>query len=44
LIEALGWYDKAGQQFKDLENFQISRSIVQRESAALQERIAASGG
>ncbi|HEV8140708.1 MAG TPA: protein kinase [Pyrinomonadaceae bacterium] len=43
LIEARGWYDKADQQFKDLENFQISRSIVQRESAALQERIAASG-
>jgi len=43
LTEARGWYDKAGDQFKDLENFQISRSVVQRESAALQERIAASG-
>src|ERR1051326_2499342 len=43
LTEARGWYDKAGDQFKDLENFQISRSVVQRESAALQERIAAAG-
>ena len=43
LIEARGWYDKADQQFKDLENFQISPSVVQRESAALQERIAAPG-
>jgi hypothetical protein len=40
MAEAREWYEKSKSELNNLENFPISKSIVQRQLKVIQQRIA----